>query len=79
MTTGPGRRRPDESMTLLTSMLERPLDGGYQEAADRRLAAGLPPATPTRTAAVIIMMVLTGFLFAVGAQALRPRPTAAAS
>jgi len=79
MTTGPGRRRPDESMTLLTSMLERPLDAGYQEAADRRVAAGLPPATPTRTAAVIIMMVLTGFLFAVGAQALRPRPTAAAS
>ena len=79
MTTGPGPRRPDESMTLLTSMLERPLDAGYQEAADRRIAAGLPPATPTRTAAVVIMMVLTGFLFAVGAQALRPRPTAAAS
>jgi uncharacterized protein YlxW (UPF0749 family) len=79
MTTGPGQRRPDESMTLLTSMLERPLDAGYQEAADRRVAAGLPPATPTRTAAVVIMMVLTGFLFAVGAQALRPRPTAAAS
>lgn len=79
MTTGPGQRRPDESMTLLTSMLERPLDAGYQEAADRRVAAGLPPATPTRTAVVIIMMVLTGFLFAVGAQALRPRPTAAAS
>ena len=36
MTTGPGQRRPDESMTLLTSMLERPLDAGYQEAADRR-------------------------------------------
>ena len=50
MTTGPGRRRPDESMTLLTSMLERPLDAGYQESADRRVAAGLPPATPTRTA-----------------------------
>lgn len=79
MTTGPGKRRPDESMTLLTSMLERPLDAGYQEAADRRVAAGLPPETPTRTVAVIIMMVLTGFLFAVGAQALRPRPTAAAS
>ena len=80
MTTGPpGQRRPDESMTLLTSMLERPLDAGYQEAADRRAAAGLPPATPTRTAAVIIMMVLTGFLFADGAQALRPRPTAAAT
>lgn len=75
--TGP--RRPDASMTLLTSMLERPLDAGYQEAADRRVAAGLPPATSTRTTIVIIMMVITGFLFAVGAQALRPRPTALAS
>jgi len=72
-------RRPDASMTLLTSMLERPLDPGYQQAADRRAAAGLPAATPTRTAMVIAMMVVTGFLFAVGAQALRPRPTAAAS
>lgn len=79
MSTQPGRRRPDASMTLLTSMLERPLDAGYQEAADRRVAAGLPPATSTRTTIVIVMMVLTGFLFAVGAQALRPRPTAAAS
>lgn len=75
----PSPRRPDASMTLLTSMLERPLDPGYQQAADRRAAAGLPPATPTRTAMVIVMMVVTGFLFAVGAQALRPRPTAAAS
>ncbi len=33
-------RRPDASMTLLTSMLERPLDPSYQAAADRRRAAG---------------------------------------
>ena len=36
----PDQRRPDASMTLLTSMLERPLDPGYQAAADRRRAAG---------------------------------------
>jgi uncharacterized protein YlxW (UPF0749 family) len=66
-------------MTLLTSMLERPLDAGYQEAADRRSAAGLAASTSTRSVIVVVMAVLTGFLFAVGAQALRPKPTAAAA
>jgi uncharacterized protein YlxW (UPF0749 family) len=65
-------------MTLLTSMLERPLDPGYEEAARRRREAGLPAATSTRTIIVIVLAVLTGFLFAVSAQALRPKPTAAA-
>jgi len=73
------RRRPDESMTLLTTMMERPLDAGYQEAADRRAAAGLPKATSTQTVLVIVMAILTGFLFAVAAQSLRPKPTAAAA
>ncbi len=66
-------------MTLLTSMLERPLDAGYQEAADRRAAAGLPAATSTRTAIVVIMALLSGCLFAVSALSLKPRPTATAS
>lgn len=73
------KRRPDESMTLITTMMERPLDAGYQEAADRRAAAGLPRATSTRTVIVVVMAVLTGFLFAVAAQSLRPKPTAAAA
>lgn len=73
------RRRPDESMTLLTTMMERPLDAGYQEAADRRAAAGLPRATSTQTVLVVVMTILTGFLFAVAAQSLRPKPTAAAA
>lgn len=60
-------------------MLERPLEPGYQDAADRRAAAGLPPATTTRSAIVVIMAVLTGFLFAVGAQSLKPRPNAGAA
>lgn len=79
MTSPAPKRRPDESMTLLTSMLERPLDAGYQEAADRRTAAGLPAATSTRSFIVVVLVILTGFLFAVGAQALRPKPTAAAA
>lgn len=66
-------------MTLLTTMMERPLDAGYQEAADRRTAAGLPPATSTRTVLVVVLALLTGFLFAVAAQSLRPKPTAAAA
>ncbi len=73
------QRRPDESMTLLTTMMERPLDAGYQEAADRRAAAGLPRATSTRTVLVVVLAILTGFLFAVAAQSLRPKPTAAAA
>lgn len=66
-------------MTLITTMLERPLDPGYQEAADRRTASGQPGATSTRTAVVVLMAVLTGFLFAVAASSLRPKPTAAAA
>ena len=76
--TGPNGRRPDASMTLITSMLERPLDPGYQQAADRREAQGLPRATSYRTPLVIVLAVLTGFLFAVAALSLRPKPTAAA-
>jgi uncharacterized protein YlxW (UPF0749 family) len=64
-------------MTLLTSLLERPLDPSYQAAADRRAAAGRHGVTSTRTLLVFVMMLLTGLLFAVGAQALRPKPTAA--
>ena len=56
-------RRPDASMTLLTTMLERPLDPGYAAAADRREAAGEPRATSLRsprlaTAAVLIGLVV---------------------
>jgi uncharacterized protein YlxW (UPF0749 family) len=72
------KRRPDESMTLLNSMLERPLDPGYREAANRREAAGLPRSGSTRSVLVLVLAILTGFLFAVAALSLRPKPTAAA-
>ena len=68
--TAPGRR-PDESMTLLTSMMERPLDPGYAAAAAQREAAGLPPSTGTRTVTVVIAAVVTGLLLTLGAVALR--------
>lgn len=70
-------RAPDASMTLITSMIRRPLDPGYEEAARRRRTAGLPQATTTRTVIVVVMALLIGFMFAVGAKALRPKPTAA--
>ncbi len=76
--SGGAKPRPDASMTLITTMLERPLEPGYQEAADRRTAGGLPAATSTRTVIVVVMAIITGFLFAVAAQSLRPKPTAAA-
>lgn len=75
-TTLPGRR-PDESMTLLTSMMERPLDPGYAAAAERRAAAGLPPATSTTTPAVLVAVLVMGLVFAVGALSLGRRDTTA--
>ena len=75
-TTLPGRR-PDESMTLLTSMMERPLDPGYAAAAERRAASGLPPATSTATPAVLVAVLVMGLVFAVGAVSLGHRDTTA--
>jgi len=72
-TSRPGRR-PDESMTLLISILERPLDPGYATAADRREAAGLPRSTGTRTVTVLVATIVTGLLLSLGALALR-RPS----
>ena len=67
----PTGRRPDESMTLLTSMMERPLDPGYAAAAEQRVAEGLPPATSTRTVAVLAAAIVVGLLFALGAMSQR--------
>lgn len=74
--TTPGRR-PDESMTLLISMMERPLDPGYAAAAAQREAAGLPPSTGTRTVTVLVAAVVTGLLLTLGALALRTPSTSA--
>jgi uncharacterized protein YlxW (UPF0749 family) len=46
-------------MTLLTEVLERPLDGGYAEAA-RRKAAGQPPVKAGRWALVAAAAVILG-------------------
>ena len=70
MTLSPPRR-PDESMTLITSMLDRPLDPGYAAAADRRAAAGRPRATSSRSPALFLACLLVGLLLATAALTLR--------
>jgi uncharacterized protein YlxW (UPF0749 family) len=74
--TTPQGRRPDESMTLLTSMMERPLDPGYAAAAGRRVEAGLPAATSTRTVTMLVAALVVGLLLTLGALSLRRPDTA---
>jgi uncharacterized protein YlxW (UPF0749 family) len=64
-------------MTLLTSMMERPLDPGYAAAAAQRERAGLPPSTGTRTPTVLVAALVAGLLLTLGALALRTPSTAA--
>ena len=65
--TVPGRR-VDESMTLLTSMMERPLDPGYAAAADRRQSDGLPSSTGLRTPTVLVAAFVVGLLLTLAAR-----------
>ncbi|WP_232311865.1 DUF881 domain-containing protein [Janibacter melonis] len=70
-----GSRRPDASMTLITSMLERPLDPGYQAAADARAAEGLPPSTGWRTPVLVVYLLIIGLVVGIAAADLRSRET----
>jgi uncharacterized protein YlxW (UPF0749 family) len=54
-------------MTLLTTMLQRPLDPGYAAAAERREAEGQPRATSLRAPRLIFAMVGLGLLVGVAA------------
>jgi uncharacterized protein YlxW (UPF0749 family) len=58
-------------MTLITSMLERPLDPGYAAAAERREEAGLPRATGLRSPSLIVFAVVIGVLVGIAAMQLR--------
>lgn len=66
----PGQR-PDASMTLITSMLERPLDPGYAAAAERRERAGLSRATSLRSPGLVVFLVVIGVLVGIAAVQLR--------
>lgn len=65
------RRRPDASMTLITSMIERPLDPGYAAVADARQREGLPRSTGTATPLLAVTAVVFGLLLGVAAATLR--------
>lgn len=66
-------------MTLLTQILERPLDPGYAAAAAKRVSAGLPASTSIRRPLPVVAAVLVGLLLASSALALRAPTTAASS
>lgn len=70
------RRRADESMTLITSMLERPLDPGYAAAADQRRRQGLPPSTGARRPLLIVWLLIIGLVIGVSTASLRSRDDA---
>jgi hypothetical protein len=61
----PPGRAPDASMTLLTTMLQRPLDPGYAAAADRREAQGRPRSTSLRSPLLVVATVLIGLVVGV--------------
>lgn len=63
--TAPTDRRPDASMTLLNTMLQRPLDPGYAAAADRREAQGRPRSTSLRSPLLVVATVLIGLVLGV--------------
>ena len=69
--------RPDQSMTLITEMMQRPLDPGYAAAAESRRKTGLPPATGHRSPMLVVMALLIGALLATSALSLRAPETSA--
>jgi uncharacterized protein YlxW (UPF0749 family) len=69
--------RPDRSMTLITEVMERPLDPGYAAAAESRQRSGLPAATSHQGPMLVIFAVLIGAVLATSALALRAPTTSA--
>jgi uncharacterized protein YlxW (UPF0749 family) len=67
MTQTSSGRRPDESMTLLTTVVERPLDPGYAAAADRREAAGEPRSTSLRSPLLVVATLVIGLVLGIAA------------
>ena len=54
-------------MTLITTMLRRPLDPGYAAAAERRREAGEPPTTSLRSPLLVAATVVIGLVVGVAA------------
>ncbi|WP_284284435.1 DUF881 domain-containing protein [Arsenicicoccus piscis] len=64
-------RRPDASMTLLTEMMERPLDPAYAAEAERRVARGLSPTPPPRPLRIAAILLVLALVITIAALALR--------
>jgi uncharacterized protein YlxW (UPF0749 family) len=64
-------------MTLITEMMQRPLDPGYAAAAESRQKAGLPPATGHRSPLLVLVAILIGAMLATSALTLRVPETSA--
>lgn len=77
---GPAVRdsNPAASMALLEEVLDPPIGPGYHSAAQRRVEAGLPSSSGTRTWLMLVVCLLLGLLATVAATTLRlPDPVAA--
>lgn len=79
--TAPARgRRPDESMTLLREVTERPLDPGYAQMAQRRAEAG-QAASRRAVPSVLVLLLVAALLGAATTVAVRelraPQPVVA--
>jgi uncharacterized protein YlxW (UPF0749 family) len=66
-------------MTLITEMMQRPLDPGYAAAAESRQRSGLSPATGHRSPLLVLVAVLIGALLTTSAMALRVPSTGAST
>lgn len=66
-------------MTLLTSMMERPLDPGYAAAAEQRREQGLPASTGPRRPLLVVSLLVIGLLIGVSTVSLRSRDPARSS
>jgi len=74
---GPQGARPvDASMTLLNQVMNKPLDPGYQEAADRLRATGNPPVAAWRRGWLFLLAVTLGVVTA-AADLRAPEPAVA--
>jgi uncharacterized protein YlxW (UPF0749 family) len=72
-------RRLDASMTLLTEVMERPLDPGYAAAAARRAERGDTSRPAARSPLTLLTLVVVGVLLASAALQARGQTTAAKS
>lgn len=66
-----GPRDPAASMAMLQEVLDRPLDPGYESAAEKRVSEGKSASTSPRTPLIILTCLILGFLFSTAAITLR--------